>query len=154
MRRTPEQGEDQDTPAAKRRPGRDTMQTKTESGPNIVFILADDLSYGDIGAFGQKKIRTPHLDRLGREGMRVARHYAGNAVCAPSRSVLLTGLHPGHTPIRNNREVQPEGQWPLPAGAAALPRLLKQRGYICGAFGKWGLGAPGSTGDPLRQGFD
>lgn len=122
--------------------------------PNIVFVMADDLGYGDLGAYGQAKIHTPRLDRLAREGMRFTHHVAGNAVCAPSRCVLMTGLHPGHAPIRDNREVQPEGQWPLPAGTVTLPGLLRQAGYRTGAFGKWGLGGPGSSGDPVRQGFD
>jgi arylsulfatase A len=122
--------------------------------PNIIFILADDLGYGDLGAFGQKKIRTPNLDRMAAEGTRFTQHYSGNAVCAPSRSVLLTGKHPGHTWVRDNREVQPEGQPPLPANTATLAKLLKQHGYATAAMGKWGLGFPGSEGDPLRQGFD
>jgi arylsulfatase A-like enzyme len=122
--------------------------------PNVIFILADDLGYGDLGCFGQKKIRTPHLDRLAAEGMRFTQHYAGNAVCAPSRCVLLTGKHPGHAHIRDNREVRPEGQPPLPAGTVTLARLLQREGYATGAFGKWGLGFPGSEGEPLRQGFD
>ena len=122
--------------------------------PNILFILADDLGYGDLGAFGQHRIRTPNLDRLATEGMRLTRHYSGNAVCAPSRCVLLTGRHPGHAWIRDNREAQPEGQEPLPAGTVTLARLLQENGYATGAFGKWGLGSPGSTGDPLNQGFD
>lgn len=127
---------------------------KTPARPNIVFILADDLGYGDIGPFGQKKIRTPTLDRLAAEGMKFTQHYAGNAVCAPSRCVLLTGLHPGHAFIRDNRGVKPEGQFPIPAETVTLPKLLRQAGYVTGAFGKWGLGAPGSTGEPLRQGID
>ncbi len=122
--------------------------------PNIVFLLADDLGYGDLGCYGQKKLRTPNLDRLAAGGMRFTQHYAGNAVCAPSRCVLLTGLHPGHAFIRNNREVQPEGQVALPQNTVTLPRLLQRAGYATGAFGKWGLGAPGSSGDPLKQGFD
>lgn len=122
--------------------------------PNIVFLLADDLGYGDLGCFGQQKIRTPRLDRLAAEGMRLIQHYSGNAVCAPSRCVLMTGKHPGHAWVRDNRELKPEGQFPLPAGTVTLPRLLQQRGYATGAFGKWGLGGPGSSGEPLRQGFD
>jgi arylsulfatase A len=122
--------------------------------PNIVFLLADDLGYGDIGPFGQKKIRTPSLDRMAAEGMRFTQAYSGNAVCAPSRCVLMTGLHPGHAFIRNNRELQPEGQYPIPAGTVTLARLLQQQGYATGAFGKWGLGPPASTGAPLQQGFD
>ena len=125
-----------------------------QPSPNIIFILADDLGYGDLGCFGQKKIHTPNLDRMAAEGMRFTQHYAGNAVCAPSRCVLMTGLHPGHAFIRDNREVQPEGQVPIPADTVTVARLLKQQGYATGAFGKWGLGGPGSSGDPLKQGFD
>jgi arylsulfatase A len=122
--------------------------------PNIIFILADDLGYGDIGAFGQQQILTPNLDKLAREGMRLTQHYAGNAVCAPSRCVLMTGKHPGHAWIRNNREVKPEGQTPLRASEVTIAEALKTRGYACAAIGKWGLGPPGSEGDPLKQGFD
>jgi arylsulfatase A len=122
--------------------------------PNIVFLIADDLGYGDVGAFGQTKIRTPNIDRLAKEGMRLTQCYAGNAVCAPSRCVLMTGMHPGHAQVRNNREVQPEGQHPLKAGTVTLPRLLKQLGYVTGGFGKWGLGGPDSDGRPTRQGID
>jgi arylsulfatase A-like enzyme len=122
--------------------------------PNIVFLLADDLGYGDVGCFGQQKIKTPHLDRMAAEGMRLTQHYSGNAVCAPSRCVLMTGLHPGHAFIRNNRSVEPEGQYPIPAQTVTLAELLEARGYATGGFGKWGLGPPASQGDPLRQGFD
>src|SRR5437667_1568776 len=117
--------------------------------PNIVFILADDLGYGDLGCFGQTKIRTPNIDRLAAEGMRLTQHYSGNAVCAPSRCVLLTGKHPGHAWIRNNREVQPEGQPPIPEAEVTLPKLLNKLGYVCGGFGKWGLGGPGAAGAAL-----
>jgi len=122
--------------------------------PNVVFLLADDLGYGDVGCFGQEKIRTPNLDRLAAEGIRLTQHYSGNAVCAPSRCVLMTGLHPGHAFIRNNRSVEPEGQYPLPADTVTLARLLKQQGYATGGFGKWGLGPPGGDSTPARQGFD
>lgn len=122
--------------------------------PNIVFVLADDLGYGDLGCFGQKKIRTPNIDRLAAEGMRLTQHYSGNAVCAPSRCVLMTGLHPGHAYIRNNRETKPEGQFPIPASTVTLGKLLQQQGYVTGAFGKWGLGGPESAGRPLQQGFN
>lgn len=122
--------------------------------PNILFLLADDLGYGDIGAFGQTEIRTPNLDRLAAEGMRLTQHYSGNAVCAPSRCVLLTGRHPGHAIVRDNRELKPEGQFPLPADTLTLARALQQNGYTTGAFGKWGLGGPDSTGAPFLQGID
>lgn len=122
--------------------------------PNVVFILADDLGYGDVGCFGQTKIRTPNIDRLAAEGMRFTQHYSGNAVCAPSRCVLMTGRHPGHAFIRNNRERKPEGQEPLPEGTATLPALLRAAGYATGGFGKWGLGGPDSCGAPLKQGID
>ena len=85
-----------------------------ERAPNIIFILADDLGYGDVGAYGQKKIRTPNIDRLAAEGMRFTQHYSGSPVCAPSRCVLMTGKHPGHAIVRDNREIKPEGQFPLP----------------------------------------
>jgi len=122
--------------------------------PNIVLIVADDLGWGELGSYGQKKIKTPNLDRLAEQGMRLRRHYSGSPVCAPSRCVLMTGKHPGHAFIRNNKAVKPEGQYPIPAAEVTLAELLKRRGYTCGAFGKWGLGPPGSTGDPLKQGFD
>jgi arylsulfatase A-like enzyme len=122
--------------------------------PNIIFILADDLGYGDLGCYGQKRFATPNIDRLAAEGLRFTQHYSGNTVCAPSRSALLTGQHTGHTPVRGNLEVQPEGQHPLPASTLTLPKVLKGAGYVSGVFGKWGLGFPGSEGEPLRQGFD
>jgi len=122
--------------------------------PNIVFILADDLGYRELGSFGQKLIRTPHLDRLAQQGMRLTQHYSGNAVCAPSRCVLMTGKHPGHAFVRNNRELKPEGQYPIPDSEVTVAELLKEQGYVTGAFGKWGLGGPGSEGDPIHQGFD
>lgn len=122
--------------------------------PNIVFILADDLGYGDLACFGSTKIRTPNIDRLATDGMRLTRHYSGNAVCAPSRCVLMTGLHPGHAFIRNNRTPGEEGQYPIPAGTKTLARRLHDAGYVCGAFGKWGLGGPQSDGRPMMQGID
>ena len=122
--------------------------------PNIILLIADDLGYGDVGFNGQKMIRTPHLDRLASEG-KVYRHfYAGTSVCAPSRSTLLTGQHTGHTYIRGNKSVSPEGQEPLPNTGMGLVELLHDAGYHTAAFGKWGLGFVGSTGDPLNQGFD
>ena len=125
-----------------------------EQLPNIIYILADDLGYGDLSITGQEKFATPFIDQLAKEGMFFTQHYSGATVCAPSRSSLMTGLHTGHTPIRGNKEVQPEGQWPIPADTYTLTDILKQKGYISGAFGKWGLGFPGSEGDPIQQGFD
>ncbi len=122
--------------------------------PNVVFILADDLGYRELGCFGQKLIRTPNLDRLASQGMRLTQHYSGNAVCAPSRCVLMTGKHPGHAYIRSNKGTPPEGQEPIPANEVTLAELMHAQGYVTGAFGKWGLGGPGSTGEPLRQGVD
>lgn len=122
--------------------------------PNIIFLMADDLGYGELGCYGQKKIRTPNIDQLAAEGMRFTQHYAGNAVCAPSRCVLMTGLHPGHALVRDNREIKPEGQFPLLKGTITMARVFKNLGYATGAFGKWGLGGPDSAGAPLRQGFD
>jgi arylsulfatase len=122
--------------------------------PNIIFILADDLGYGELGSYGQTKIKTPYLDRMAAEGMRFSDFYGGNAVCAPSRCVLLTGKHAGHAWIRDNREVLPEGQAPIPADAVVVAEPLRGKGYATAAIGKWGLGAPGSSGDPNRHGFD
>ena len=126
----------------------------TAAPPNVVLIVADDLGYRELGCFGQEKIRTPRLDALAAEGMRLTRHYAGNAVCAPSRCVLMTGKHPGHAIVRDNKSTPPEGQYPIPDAEVTLAELLQQAGYATGAFGKWGLGGPDSSGEPLRQGFD
>lgn len=125
-----------------------------QSKPNIVYILADDLGYGDLSCYGQKRFQTPNIDRLAREGMLFTQHYAGCSVCAPSRSSLMTGQTTGHTPIRGNKEIEPEGQEPLPSSSLTIAELLKQAGYITGAFGKWGLGYPSSEGDPNNQGFE
>jgi arylsulfatase A len=122
--------------------------------PNIVYILADDLGYGDLSCMGQKRFQTPNIDRMAREGMIFTQHYAGCAVCAPSRSSLMTGLTTGHTPIRGNKEWKPEGQWPMPASTFTMADMLKEAGYVTGGFGKWGLGYPGSEGDANMQGFD
>jgi arylsulfatase A-like enzyme len=124
--------------------------------PNVVFVIADDLGYGDLGCYGQTKIRTPNIDRLAAEGMRFTAHYSGCNVCAPSRCVLMTGQHPGHAYIRDNRGglAGQEGQEPVPPDSLHLPLTFKRLGYTLGGFGKWGLGPVGSTGDPLKQGFD
>lgn len=123
--------------------------------PNVIFIIADDLGYGDLGCYGQKIIRTPNLDRMAADGMRLTRHYSGNAVCAPSRCVLMTGKHPGHAFIRDNRQFKPmvEGQYPIPDETVTLAELFLNQGYATGGFGKWGLGGPGTSGEPLKQGF-
>ncbi|UCC72635.1 MAG: arylsulfatase [Gemmatimonadota bacterium] len=136
----------------------------TGGAPNIIFILADDLGYGELGSYGQVKIRTPNLDRLAIGGMRFTQHYSGSPVCAPSRAVLLTGLHTGHTYIRDNDEMPErgdvwhdlslEGQRPLPENSYSIGTMLQAAGYTTAAIGKWGLGGPGSSGEPNRQGFD
>ena len=122
--------------------------------PNIVYILADDLGYGEAGAYGQTKIRTPHIDRLAAGGMRFTQHYSGAPVCAPSRCVLLSGRDLAHAEIRGNKEVRPEGQHPISDELVLIPELLKTVGYRTAAMGKWGLGPVGSSGDPNAQGFD
>jgi arylsulfatase A-like enzyme len=122
--------------------------------PNIIFILVDDLGYGDLGFLGQQYIETPAIDRLAANGMFFTNFYSGATVCAPSRSAFMTGLHTGHTPIRGNTEVQPEGQRPMPDSVMTISKLMQKAGYVTGAFGKWGLGFPGSEGDPVNQGFD
>jgi arylsulfatase A-like enzyme len=122
--------------------------------PNIIYILSDDLAQGDCGSYGQKLIATPNLDRMAREGTRYLQAYTGTSVCAPARASLLTGLHMGHSSIRANREIRPEGQRPLPAEAVTVAKLLKHAGYATAAIGKWGMGMFDTTGSPLRQGFD
>jgi len=122
--------------------------------PNIIYILADDLGYGDLSCYGQTNFSTPNIDKLAASGMKFTQHYSGCTVCAPSRSSLMTGQHSGHTFIRGNKEIQPEGQHPLEANAITMSEVLQNAGYKTGAFGKWGLGFPGSEGDPNNQGFD
>jgi arylsulfatase A len=131
-----------------------TRAADATNRPNILFILADDLGYGDLGCYGQKIIQTPHIDRLAAEGMKFTSFYAGNAVCAPSRCTLITGLHSGHAFVRDNRELKPEGQIAIPADSVTVAKVLKSAGYRTGCIGKWGLGGPGSTGEPNKQGFD
>jgi arylsulfatase A-like enzyme len=125
-----------------------TAQT-TRRQPNIVLIVLDDLGYGDLGPYGQTKIRTPNIDALAAQSMRFTDCYAGGAVCAPSRSVLMTGLHTGHTPIRANA-----GTVPIALDDVTVAQVLQKAGYTCGGFGKWGLGDAGSTGVPSKHGFD
>lgn len=141
-----------------------------DSKPNIIYILADDLGYGELGCYGQEKIETPNIDGLAESGMIFTQHYSGSPVCAPSRCVLLTGKHSGHAYVRGNDEwaergavwdyvemiknPELEGQRPLPEGTATIGRLLQSSGYKTAVVGKWGLGAPNTVGVPNNQGFD
>ncbi len=121
--------------------------------PNIVFILADDLGYGDLGCYGQKQVLTPNIDSLAAQGVRFTDCYAGSTVCAPSRCCLMTGRHTGHAWVRGNREAEPMGQTPLPQSEVTVAEVLQQAGYATALVGKWGLGGPDSEGHPNRQGF-
>ncbi len=121
--------------------------------PNVLFILADDLGYGDIGCYGQEKIQTPNIDRLAQRGMQMSDFYAGASVSAPSRASLMTGLHTGHTKIRGNKEIKPQGQEPM-SDRLTIAELFKRNNYKTGLFGKWGLGFPKSGSEPLDRGFD
>lgn len=131
-----------------------------KKSPNIIYIYADDLGYGELGCYGQQKIKTPHLDKMAKEGMRFTQHYTGAPVCAPARAMLLTGKHGGHSYIRGNYELGgfedslEGGQMPLPEGIATLPKMLKHAGYTTALTGKWGLGMNNSSGSPLNHGFD
>ena len=139
---------------------RANQESSNETRPNIVFILADDLGWGELGCYGQTKLQTPNLDRLASQGMRFTQHCSGAPVCAPSRCVLMTGKHLGHAQIRGNRQAKlsfpefSEGQHPIRDEVITIAEVLGKAGYATGAFGKWGLGPVGSTGDPNRQGFD
>jgi arylsulfatase A-like enzyme len=129
-------------------PSARTIAAQADRPPNIIYIMADDLGYGDLGSYGQKLIRTPRLDRMAREGMRFTQLYAGAPSCAPSRCVLLTGKHTGHARIRANSDL------PLHAGDLTVTEILQQAGYATGVFGKWGLGLEDSSGAPWRKGVD
>src|SRR5574343_238729 len=132
----------------------------SRKAPNIIYIYADDMGYGELGCYGQVHIKTPHLDQLAKEGMRFTQHYTSAPVCAPARCMLLTGKHGGHSYIRGNYELggfedsTEGGQMPLPEGIFTLPRMLKKAGYQTGLIGKWGLGIAGNSGSPLQHGFD
>ncbi|MBT3374423.1 MAG: sulfatase-like hydrolase/transferase [Lentisphaerae bacterium] len=130
-----------------------SMVGRAADHPNVVFILADDLGYGDLSILGQKKLETPNIDRLGREGIIFTEHYSGNTVCSPSRANLMTGQHPGHVHCRANGN---EPTLALDPAMTTLPRLFKNAGYATGAFGKWGLGHTNAEGaqNPLTHGFD
>lgn len=128
---------------------------QADSGkPNVILIIADDLGYGDLGCYGQKLFETPNIDSLAADGVLFTRHYAGTSVSAPSRSSLITGLHTGHTPVRGNKEMPEEGQFPIPGNTYNVFRMMKSGGYVTGVFGKWGLGAPHTEGAPENQGVD
>ncbi|MFD1768335.1 arylsulfatase [Sphingobacterium suaedae] len=128
--------------------------------PNIIYIYADDMGYGELGVYGQTQIKTPHLDNMAEEGIRFTQHYSSAPVCAPSRAMLLTGRHAGHAYIRGNYEMggfqdsTEGGQMPLPEGIMTIPNMLKNKGYKTAIVGKWGLGMSFTTGDPQKQGFD
>ena len=145
-------------------------QSDIDLNPNFVFILADDLGYGELGIFGQKLIETPNIDQLAKEGMILTDHYTGSPVCAPARAVLLTGLHSGNNPIRGNDELKErgdvwsfqamldnpelEGQRPMPDSIITVAKFLQSKGYKTGMVGKWGLGAPNTNSIPNNKGFD
>ncbi len=129
-------------------------QSKEPQPLNVIYILADDLGYGDLGCYGQQLIHTPHLDKMASEGMLFTQHYAGCTVSAPSRASLMTGLHTGHTQIRGNKEINPVGQLPMQGDTYTLGKLFQSKGYATGIFGKWGLGYPGSESEPNKMGFD
>ena len=117
--------------------------------PNVVLIVADDMGYGDLSCYGQKTLKTPHIDQMAAEGIMFSNHYTGSTVCAPSRASLLTGKHPGHVTVRGNYE----GML-LKDEEVTLAELFKQGGYVTGAVGKWGVGHPPPADDPERNGFD
>ncbi|MCX6337748.1 MAG: sulfatase-like hydrolase/transferase, partial [Bacteroidetes bacterium] len=131
-----------------------------QTKPNIIYIYADDMGYGELGAYGQTKIKTPNLDRMSAEGMRFTDHYSSAPVCAPARCMLLTGKHGGHTYIHGNYELGgfadslEGGQMPLPEGVFTVGKMMQQAGYKTAAIGKWGLGMANTTGSPIKQGFD
>lgn len=136
-------------------------QSRKKSGPpNVIYIYADDLGYGEVGAYGQQKIQTPNIDRLAKEDMKFTQHYTSTPVCAPARCMLMTGRNGGHSYIRGNYELggseddKEGGQMPLPEGTYTIGHLMQQAGYKTGAIGKWGLGLHSNTGNPNKQGFD
>lgn len=132
--------------------------SKAEDKPNIIFIMVDDLGYGDLGCYGQEKIKTPNIDKMASEGMRFTDFYAGNSVCAPSRCSLITGKHPGNAAVRGNFEVGHWnsflGQLPIPENETTIFDIVRQAGYVTAAYGKWGLGRAESSGDPNNNGVD
>ncbi|WP_044239112.1 arylsulfatase [Flexithrix dorotheae] len=135
---------------------------KIVSKPNVIFVMVDDLGYGDLGSFGQQVVPTPNLDEMAAEGIRFTNCYSGSPVCAPARSTLMTGMHTGHTTVRGNKSQVPvpaelsgnPGRVPLNPEDITIAEVLKDAGYVTGITGKWGLGEPGSVGVPNEQGFD
>jgi arylsulfatase A-like enzyme len=126
----------------------------TDKRPNIIYIMADDLGYGDLGCYGQKKILTPEIDALCARGLRFTQHYAGTSVCAPTRCSLMTGLHTGHSYVRANSPGYPGGQTPIPKGTETIGTMLQRAGYRTACIGKWGLGSAHDSGAANSQGFD
>jgi arylsulfatase A len=131
----------------------------TQQTPNIIYIYADDLGYGDIGIYGQQYIKTPNIDKLGREGIMFTQHYTGAPICAPARCILMTGKHSGNSWVRDNMELKHDdfyqtGQLPLPEEEETIGEMLKRAGYATAIIGKWGLGSLASSGAPNKQGFD
>ena len=116
--------------------------------PNIIYILADDLGYGELGCYGQKLIKTRNIDSIAANGIKLTQHYSGSALCAPSRCSFITGKHTGHTFIRNNKPLPYEGNLPIPKDEVTIAEVLKKAGYATACVGKWGLGFPGSEGRP------
>jgi len=135
-----------------------SVDTETKlSQPNVIYILADDLGYGEVGAYGQKKILTPNIDQLAKDGLRFTQHYSGSTVCAPTRSTILEGKHTGHSTVRGNYtegKGRARGNYPLAEGTRTIGHVFQEKGYTTGIFGKWGLGNEASTGHPQKQGFD
>lgn len=125
-----------------------SLQVKTAKKPNIIYIMVDDLGYGDLSCYGQRKFQTPHLDQMAKEGIRFTSFYSGSTVCAPSRCALMTGRHTGHAHIRGN------GEHPLRDADFTLAEYCQQQGYRTGVFGKWGLGLADNSGSPEKQGWD
>lgn len=134
--------------------GDTAKNTSPSKTPNIIYILADDMGYNDVGVYGQELIKTPQLDQMAAEGMRFTQHYSGSTVSAPSRGCLMTGLHTGHGYIRGNFSMEIEGNLPIPENTVTVAKLLQNEGYKTAMIGKWGLGGPGSVGGPNNQGFD
>lgn len=130
-----------------------SLNFSTEDPPNIIWIMADDLGYGDLGSYGQELIRTPRLDQMAQEGLRFTQFYAGHTVCAPTRSSLMTGRHTGHTRVRGNFSAATGDRVPLEPGDTTVAEILQNAGYKTGLIGKWGLGEPETTGIPNRKGF-